>query len=241
MNEQNNNTKLKKFINVIKTDKQKRAWLVLFGYFIFFFVVVLMIRTAPTNDSNISNTNLKNIDISSIKNNNYHYKYTINIDRNNIVYEGETSNNKSLFYKSINGASENYYEESDVYYIKINGIWTTSTNPYDLYSFIDIETIEKILEESTYVSKTEYGDYTNKYNYQVSTTTLVKIINNEIVDLDDMPNDIFITTDSSDKVQKIEFNLGNYTNYKKLSTIGSNIVLEYSKFNEISDINVELN
>ena len=245
MNEQDNEKeekkKFKDIVEKIKSDPQKKAWVVLTGYFIFFLVVVLMVRSLPTNNNSNNYNNINGINISNIKKNNYHFKYSVNIDRNIIVYEGETNNNKTLFYKSINGATENYYKENDTYYMKINNIWTTSTNPYSLSNFIDIETIEKILKESKYISKTEYNDHTRKYNYQISTTTLVKLIDNEIVDLDDMPNDIFITTDSYNRVQKIEFNLSSYTNYKLLSTINSNIVLEYSKFNEISDINVELN
>lgn len=248
MNEQNNNTNqnkntgFKKFIEVIKTDKQKRAWLVLVGYFIFFLILVLMIRSNASNNNYTTNnnSNLKDINISDIEKGNYHFKYTINLDRNIISYEGETSNNKTLFYKNINGVTENYYKENDNYYIKINSIWTTSTNPYILDNFTNIETIEKILEEASYISKTEYEDTTKQYNYQISTTSLVKLIDNEIIDLDDMPNDILVTTDSYGKVQKLELDLSSYTNYKLLSTVSSNLVIEYSKINEVTDINVEL-
>lgn len=246
MNEQknnnDNNSKFKKFIEVIKTDKQKRAWLVLFGYFIFFFILIIMIRTnsSTSNYDNTSSSNLKNINISEIKSGNYYFKYTINLDNQITSYEGERNSTKSLFHKNMNGVMENYYQENDSYYMKINDIWTLSDNPYSLASFMDISKIEKIIEEAKYISKTEYEDYSKLYHYQISTTTLVKLIDSEIVDLDDAPNDIMVTTDRSNNVQKIEFNFSSYTNYKLLTTSSSNVMLEYSKFNEISNINVDL-
>lgn len=246
MNEQknnnDNNSKFKKFIEVMKTDKQKRAWLVLFGYFIFFFILILMIRSSPStsNYDNTSSSNLRNMDISLIKNDNYYFNYTVHLDDQIINYEGERNGTKSLFHKSTNKVIENYYQDNDSYHMKINDIWTLSDNPYVLASFMDISKIEKILEEAKYISKTEYEDYSKLYHYQISTTTLVKLIDSEIIDLDDIPNDIMVTTDRSNNVQKIEFNLSSYTNHKLLTTSSSSVILEYTKFNEINSINVDL-
>lgn len=242
-NSNTNNKKFKNIVEEIKSDPQKKAWFFLAGYFIFFLIIILMLRTNYSSNSYDTNTNsnLKDFSIYNIKKENYHFKYTVSLDQSIITYEGEVNNSKSLFNKNNNGIVENYYKLEDTYYNKVNGVWTISNNPYILSSFTDIEKIEKILENAKYISKTEYEDYTRKYNYQISTTTLVKLIDNEIVDLDDIPNDIFVTTDESNKVQKIEFNISSYTNYKLLTTISSNIVIEYSNFDEIGDIDVELN
>lgn len=246
MGRQNNNgsdndTKLKKFIEVIKTDKQKRAWLILFGYFIFFLILIIMIRTnSSTSNYDTNSSNIKNLNISMIKNGNYYFKYTVNLDNQVTSYEGEKNSNKSLFNKSVNGLITNYYQENDSYYIKISDSWTISENPYILSNFMNINNIEKILEQSKYISKTEYEDYSKEYHYQISTTTLVKLLDSEIVDLDDIPNDIMVTTDSSNNVEKIEFNLSSYTNYKLLTTSSSSVMVEYSKFNEINDISMNL-
>ena len=74
------------------------------------------------------------------------------------------------------------------------------------------------------------------YTYNISTTTLIKILELVNVDLDDLPNVITITTDKDNNVIQIDYDLSEYSKYKMISTTKATATIKYSKFGEIEEI-----
>lgn len=229
-----NNNFFKKVAKYMKDNPRQKA-LVFFGfYFVFFFFLIMAIRSNSSNV--IDNENNKYLfSIESIKNNNYHFKYTLNIDENKTTYEGDLNNNKQLF--TINNV-ENYYEENNVYF-KYNNSWENTSNPYQIINPRYGKTIEKLLDKATYISKTENVDETKIYNYQITTTTLYKLFDLVDVDLDDIPNDMKVYTDENNNVVKLEFDFSSYYKAKQLCNNKLDILMEYSNYGQVEELTKE--
>lgn len=231
--------KIKEIVKDIKNNPQKKGILFLGIYFIFFLLVIMSLRTSNTINQEKSKEKISSnfeYSLKNIKNNNYSFKYTEVLDNNLVMYSGDQLFGNSRFNKTYNNIVEQYYDSNGIFLKKeLNG-WMKVNNPYIFKELRDIHKIEKILKRATFISKTEYKEQTKTYNYQISTTTLVDLIDNQKVDLDDNINTIVLTTNSENEVVKIEFNLTPYTNYKQLSTVLGTVQVEYTNFGKIEKI-----
>lgn len=222
--------KISKYIN----DNSKSKTLLFFGfYFVFFFFLIISLRN--NNASDVIENSKYLFSIEALKSNNYHFKYTLNIDGVNTIYEGDLNNNKQLF--TINNVDK-YYEESNTYF-KYNNGWVSATNPYQVIVPRYQEVLEKLLDNATYISKTENVDKTNIYTYQISTTTLYKLFDLVDLDLDDIPNEIKVYTDSDNNLIKLEMDFSSYYRVKKMCINRLVILMEYSNYGNISDLSKE--
>lgn len=230
MKEKNNKKQidLKNTYKDISSDSQKKAWIILSIYFIFFAVIIFSIRSNQTksNDQNKSNSNLP-FSISSIKTNNYDFKYTVNFDNNIIIYEGKNYQNNSLF--TVNNL-DTYYKDGEAYFKKENQVFVNSDNPYKFGELRNIDVIEKILNQAKLESHTIYEDSTKSYNYQITTDTLEKIFNNRDIDTDLAINKITVFVDNNKEAYKFNFDFSSYTNYKKYTIDEGIIESTYSNF-----------
>ena len=229
-----NNIDYKAIIEFLKTPKGKAV--MFFGfYFIFFLILSAMFRSGAVNDDSLEKSKNKNnfpFSLGKIESNNYHFKYSIDMDSKIITYEGDKYNKKELF--KFNNLS--YYRNDSVFLTNNSNIWVKCDNPYIMYEFIDIDSIKKILSKATYISKTDYESGMKVYNYQISTSTLIKVISNIDVDLDDKPNEIILKTDDRNNVNVIKYDLTSYSKYNKLANNKGEIELNYTKFGEIKKI-----
>ena len=227
----NKGKNIKTIVNEIKSNPQKKAWIILFGYFLFFLFVVIAIRS---NSSTTSVRTKKNsymyFSVEKIKNSNYHFKHIVNFDYLETFYEGDKEDETLTFTKSFQNVSQNYQKANGIYYLNQNNSWQQVQNPFLIPSLNEISVIEKIWENSKYISKTEFEDGTRSYHYQISTTTLVKLFDFLDIDIADNPNDITVTTNTDGDVVKIEFNFTSYTNYKSLTTTLGTVSIQYSNF-----------
>ncbi len=236
---QNKKEKVKNFIHFIKEawkDEQKRAIIMLIVMFLFFSFVVISVRTTNSSLSNQEDYSEgdSNFDfsLSKLKSDNYHYIYTVTIDNNNAVYEGDRASRKELF--NINGVDK-YYRYEDTYLKDIRGVWSTIDNPIIFSEFRDINNIEQLLKQASFDSKTEYKDNNKVYNYNITTTTIIKMLEKLDIDISDNPNTINIITDSNNDIVEINYNLSSYSIYKKLGN-SATISIKYSRFGEIEEI-----
>ncbi len=237
MAKKENKSEIKKIIDELNANPQHKAWVFLAIYFIFFALIILALRS--NNSGYVTreeeNNNIE-FSMSNIENNNYHFKYSVNLDGNETVYEGDKYNKKELFTKTRLGVVETYYQEDNTFLVKINDNYISVNNPYEIITFRDYDTLKNILNSSTYISKTENVDKSFIYNYQISTTTLYKIFDLDDIDIEDLPNEIKATTDSNNNLIKLEFDFSQYYKYKSICTNSLVINMEFSKFDEISDI-----
>lgn len=224
-----------KFIVESWKNPQKKAIFMLIIMFIFFTFLSISLRS---NHHNIKNNNYEEVEdnldfnLSKIKDKNYHYRYTLNIDNTNLVYEGDKYNDKELF--NINNI-DMYYKYGNIYLKNVNGIWSTLNEQLSFSEFIDVDVIEELINKGSFESKTEYSNNKKIYNYNISTSTIIEIIDEVNIDIDDIPNKINIATDSDNNVIQISYDLSSYSKYRKL---GNNVIanIDYSLFGKINEI-----
>ena len=182
-----------------------------------------------SSDININNEKSLDFSLSSIRNGNYHFIYTFNTDEKEEKYEGNNYANKALF----NDLENSYLLYGNTYFKDYNGVWS-KTEVSELFKFTHYTNIKKILDSAMLEKKTEYSSNEVVYNYNITTSTLDKIINDMDTDIADNLNTIILTTNSDKEVYKIEFDLTPYSIYKYGNTI--KISLEYSEFGNIEEI-----
>lgn len=241
MKEKNDKNKfnLKNTVNDVFNDSQKKAWVVLGAYFIFFIVIIFSIRSNQTKNDNLNqnNSNLP-FGLSKIKSNNYDFKYTVDFDDNIIIYQGKNYQNNSLF--TVNDL-DTYYKEGEVFFKKENEVFVNSDNPYKFSELRNIDIVEKILNQAKLDSHTIYEDSTKIYNYQITTDSLEKIFNNRDIDTDLAVNKIIVYVDKLNQASKFTFDFSSYANYKSYILSKGIVEVEYSNFSGNSPIKENVN
>ena len=213
-----------------------------FGFYIIFFIFVgLILRSNLSNnkttvDKYNSGYN-KSFTLKDINKNNYHFNYELTKNGNTIIFDGDKYKNKQEFIKS-GDYPEYYYSDDNNYYLRNNSTlkYENIDNPIEFSKFIEISNLEKLFVHSTYTSYTEY--FTGKqidYNYEISTTTLLRNIDKIITDLDDLPNKISVESDDG-KIYKINMDLTSYYKYFDDSIYEYKLTLTYTKYGDINEI-----
>ena len=228
---------LKEIINNLKKTDRGRALLFFLGYLIFFIIVFIFIQTSGrmhTNRSDYENGNMINFNVEQIMNNNYSYDYIITIDVNDYEYVGSRNDDLELFTYKDNDYFRDY--KNNKIYKQENNKWIESKNPNDFNYFTDIDNILELANNATYISKTDYESGKMTYNYEISTTTIEKIMNDVDIDLDDKPNELVFSTDEDGNVVNIKMKLDSYGKYKNYSKKYLTIELNYDDFGEVKKL-----
>lgn len=217
------------------TDRGKGI-LFLGRYFIFFVVLFLIFNIGGTRNTTLPEdyelNSSGNYSVDKILNENYNFKYTIDIDNNLYIYSGERKENIEYF--TFNGIQ--YYHNTNNYFTNNNGMWISTTNPYIYTEFLDFNRLGEIIVDATYISKTEFDSGKTLFNYQLSTNSLMKRIENIDTDIMEVPNNIVFTAGSDSVLNKIELDLSSYGKFKGICTNNFRIILEYSNFGGVDEI-----
>ena len=229
----------KKIYEYVKDPKNKPV--LFFGFYFFFFLVLAILFIISPHNKNVETTRKTPkeehyYNLGKIEDANYHFKYTYNINNNITSFEGDRNGVRQLFTRTYGDTFNNFYGYRNLFMMENNHVWEKCDNPYVLSELFDVSVIREILEKATFMSKTEFQNKRYSYNYNISTTTLEKIINNNSIDLDDVPNEVTITMDDDYYVYKIEYNLSSFYKYKDPSSNGFSLKLEFSDFGNIKEI-----
>lgn len=171
---------------------------------------------------------------NQINKQNYHFKYQIILDEVTTVFEGDKEESKENF-KVIKDNQEKEYFNNDNIFLAKNDTWTLATSPYLYSNFLDAKEINRFLKNSTFISKTEYSNKEVCYQYQISTTTIVSLLEDKDIDLMDLPNTINLWV-RDDEVYKIELDISSYIQYKEPDYQKLKMIMEYSNFDEIEGL-----
>lgn len=228
---------IKEFIKLIKElSKTPKGRKILFfsGYAIFFVILILVLRFSEEKPyySNLDYEKGSSYDINFKELDNFSYTYNINLD--NVLTEvvGEKNLDKELF--KLNGNS--YYREGEMYFINNGNLWLKSDNPLKFAYFLELDNIDKIIEKSTFISKTEYESGKDSYNFEISSNTLISLISNLDTDYDDKPNTIVVNSDENGNISEIKFELDSYCINNKECNNSLDIELYYDSIDEIKEI-----
>lgn len=217
----------------LKTPRGKAV--LFFGiYFIFFIGLAIFSRVAGTGNSITPQLSVSpyTYSLEQIANHNYHYQYQYLIDGSTITFEGDRNNNKSLFSDGV----ISYYQKDDLFMKSQDGLWIKCDNPYIFPLLLDDSVLNTIISSATYVSKTELATGEEEINLQITTTTLVKILDGLDVDLDDPINTIQLKKDSSGEVVEVRYDFTSYALYHGRCSSSFQLILSYSNFGNVKEI-----
>jgi len=245
----NNKEKKYKEYNPALDSDNKMIYLIIFVFFYFILFSIISINSR-NNKKNISKSEKIDDDTivyyefsdSYIKNENYSFIYSVELDGKTYLYSGKKYNDKELFNLKLDDKYTNYYKDKYYFYERDinNGKYLTISNPYIKNEYLDIDSINSMLDNSEYVSKTDYESGKTSYNYEITNKNLYSAIYDESVD-DLSVNSIFISTDQDKYINEIKLDLSGYCKYKDTCK-SLNIELEYDNFNDINkdDFDVEI-
>lgn len=230
--------KIKKFWKLIKElNSTPRGKAVLFfGFYAIFFIVLFIIMAIGKSNNNYSLDDIYNtnkISFSSIDSN-FEYSYKFYIDNNIYTYDGKKRNNEETFI--FNNAG--YYNKNGDFYQNDGGNYVEVDSPFIYREFTDTDVIKQLIDVSSFSSKTEYENGDMMYNYKITTSTIVKELDDIDTDIDDVPNEISIYVSKDGNIKNIKFNLNSYGLFKSISMNKFEIELSYFNYGEVDDFNI---
>lgn len=236
----------KKVVNNLLKSERGRAILFFLFYFVFFLVIILMARTNlsnnkknNTNTSSQSTTSIKaDYDLKKLEEGNY--RFTREETRNSIktIFTGEANGGRSSFLMTSDNGIKNFFSYNDIYLEKENNSYKVSVNPYLYPRLNDYSIIKKILDTAHLKAKTTYENGNTIYQYEISSTSLLSIIDNKEVDLDDQVNLISLTTDENKNVVEIIYQLDSYHSYSYNVVEHLTIKVDYSDYGKVKELEI---
>ena len=233
------NSYLEGLKNLSKSSRGKAILFFLF-YFIFFFIIISFVRSNYASNSNntIDSTVRTEYKLDKIENSNYHFTREENINGVVTNFTGDKNDNKTEGVMTVNDIFINYFIYDNINLIKTTDKYEVTSELYHFSKITDDNNIEKILERSTLISKTEYETGNISYNYEITTNTIDSIINNTNIDIADIPNKITLETNEEDEVIKVTYDLSSYATYINGIPSTTIITINYSNFGEIEDLEI---
>lgn len=234
----------KKVVKNLLKSERGRAILFFLFYFVFFLVIILMARTNLSNNKknntkNESTTSIKaDYDLKKLEEGNY--RFTREETRNGIktIFTGEANGGRSSFLMTNDMGIKNFFSYNDIYLEKENNAYKVSINPYLYPRLNDYFTIRKILDTAHLKAKTTYENGNTIYQYEISSTSLLSIIDNKEVDLDDQVNLINLTTDENKNVIEIIYQLDSYHSYNYNVVETLTIKVDYSDYGKVKELEI---
>lgn len=214
---------------------------IFFGFYFVFFVVLFIILGNSQNEPQVDPVDEIDIEyqFDLINEENYHFVYQVKEDEKTIVYEGDKNLEKELFTVKDDSNIKEYFNNDNMFLVK-NELWELGENPYSYPIFFDVKEINRLVKNSTLISKTEFSNNDRLYQYEISTTTLLSLLEEQEVDLMDEPNKIHLYVNEGE-VYKIELDLTPYISYQKGKPHSLQITLEYTNFGEIQELDIPKN
>lgn len=234
----------KKIVNNLLNSERGRAILFFLFYFVFFLVIILMLRTNLSNNKknnfkgNTTTSIKADYDLKKIEEGNY--RFTREETRNGIktIFTGEANSGRSSFLMTDDIGIKNFFSYNDIYLVKENNSYKVSINPYLYPRFNDYSTIKKILDTAHLKAKTTYENGNTVYQYEISSTSLLSIIDNKEVDLDDQVNLINLTMDENKNVVEIIYQLDSYHSYNYNVVETLTIKVDYSDYGKVKELEI---
>ncbi len=212
-----------------------------FVFYIFFFMFFISYAGDLTQEAEQikreEESNLPTYSIDMINEQNYKFKYTLTEENEITVIEGEKLLEKEKYTVNINNQIAEYFNNNGTVLIN-NGEWELYDSEEEIIPYsklTDIKTINQLVKNSKFISKTEYAEKETVLEYQISTTTMVDILDNQAIDIADSPNTIKLYLDE-EEVIKVELDITPYRTYQTTEEITTNYILEYNDFGTIEEI-----
>lgn len=224
-------------------NPRSRSILALAGYLVFFIILIMTLRSNVNESTNLNNNNIKNkvnanFILDSIKSGNYNFTRREILNGAITQFEGKANAGRSDVIMAKNNQLSHYFMYNSIITEEVDGGYKVTFHPYLYPNLSDYKYINSILNQATLISKTDYSNANTIYHYEISTTTLVAILDKQIIDLDDMPNQIEVEVGQDRNVVGITYKLNSYASYQNQVATTLTIMLSYQDFGQIEILNI---
>ncbi len=239
----NEKKSLKKgIVRLWKNPRGKSSLFFLF-YLAFFLLIIIGIRSNfksnhSSNINSLQNNITTNYKLDGIYKGNYYFTRIETLNGIATQFEGKSNDQKSEVVGLKNGILSHYFMYGGIVIEQKEGTYKVSSDPYLYGKFGMYRYIDSILEKATLISKTDYPDGNSHYQYEISTTTLVKLFDNIDIDLEDPSNRIEVEVGADHNVVGITYQLDAYASYTSGENISLEIKLTYDRFGEVEELEV---
>ncbi len=221
-------------------ENPKGKALLFFGFYLFFFIFIgVLYRTAPKMDNAsflIPESVGEKVTLSfkEIKEGNYTFTYQEDIDGVIRNLEGKTYNQM----KEVKEDTRLYFLYSGISLERMDNVWQVAPKPFYIPQVLEEGMIEETLEQATFLSKTVYPNGESLYRFEISTTTLMELYQNEEVDLADVPNTIEVLESKEKEIQKITYDYSSYDSYLKNTPKKAKIEVSYHEYGKVKPFDI---
>ena len=216
-----------------KLSPKGKAALFFGCYFIFFLVLIMLIRNGEYIEDSSKVFNHKNIGFEQVEQNNYSFHYEIIKDKDVYTYDGDKLDfNEKFIYKDKDKYSK-YLRKENIYYVFNGSKLIEDKNPYIYKYFYDIDIMKTLIENAKYI---KYDQEENCYIFQITNGMLSKFIDNK-VDENDFVNNFKVYIDDNNKLTRVYYELNNYGKFKNICKEKFSIDVKYKNFGNVSNIN----
>lgn len=220
----------------IITNKQYRAIIILIFYFFLFLFLIISVRSSLNKENKDEKDNNEKYTVNSkiegfapIKQSNFNYKYTLNVDGVNYIYEGKKYNKNDDFSLTVGKEKKYYTVIDDFTFQKRNNENILTEKPYYYIDFFNPTIIEQILLKAT----PKENDI-----YKITNINLDKILGNKIGIDNKLENNIILQY-TDDIVTRIDIDYTNYIKYNGVNVKKVFLTLEYSNFGMIEEFDIK--
>lgn len=204
-------------------------------YGIFFAVLILALRNHPVEEKPVDDRSYSFQRINAL---NYHFQYTLEENGNTIIYEGDRLQEKAKFTMQYGNTQRTFFDNNGTVLEYIDKWSLSEGTPYYYPEFLDVKTINQLIKNGKFLSKTEYNNQERVLKYQISTTTLLELLKDTVVDLADQPNEISLSLKDGE-VYEIKIDLSSYASHLANETKLTTYTLNYSNFGMVKQVSQE--
>lgn len=217
---------LDKVHSIIKPDEEEEVTpkkaIVFFGFYLVFFGVLIALLVFGGNKNYLTQEYEKGnntINNKGMLNKNFVFDYKITVDGKLHDYYGKRyEDTESFKYNNVD-----YYRNNSEF-LALKDTWVKCDNPYLFYEFLDFDSMAKILQKATYMTKTEDKDGNVLYHYLITSNTLNELLYSENTDYDEEADSIDVLTNSSNTISKIVYQLDHFCTHR--DNCGEKLVIE---------------
>ena len=228
------------YLKELWKNPKGRALLFFGFYFIFFLVLGISFRasaSAPQKNLTLPSQLQENANysIQDLVNGNYQFTYQENVNGVSKELTGKAYNQMK---QVTNNYGNMYFLYSGIVIQRLNDVWQICDNPFYYRQILEEGMLKKTLDAATFESKTLYQNKQTVYRYQISTTTLWDLYQNEKIDIADEPNIIEVYVTENGQVEKIFYNYSSDDTYLRKTPMQTYFTVSYQDYGKIEAFEV---
>lgn len=238
--------KKRSILKVIKSlfhNQQSRSILFLGAYAIFFVLLIVSLRSNVSKKQTDAATTSKNVSVQykldKIKQGNYYFSRKEVWNGQEKFFEGKTNSSRTDLIVRDNQQLIHYFLYGSIVIQEVEqGKYQVATQPYLFANLSIYKYMQSILNQATLISKTVYSEANTIYHYQISTPTLTKILDGEVTDIADTPNQIEVEVDSNQDVASIIYDISPYASFVYKQPITCQIQLTFYDYGKVENLEI---